>query len=287
MLRVLRQLLKLLLPQAKNNMSLLNRLILVPIIFIIGTIFLISAQAEESYPFLGKVKADQINVRSGANTNFERIDQLPVNALVIVINKQYEWYQIYLLPTSQAYIRADYLLPINEEIYEVKGDRVNIRARANSDSSSMGQMSGGTLIRVAEIKEGWARIIAPWQITGWVNEKFIERLPQPVPEEMMPRPIQRPDPTLSQSAESKSDNAKTAPGVEVTAIGFIKPATRTESREVQYQLFIEDKPIYNLTDVPQMGQFFSYQVKVKGRLKSANKTGDLPILIVTEITLVK
>lgn len=258
---------------------------LVLVIVVLSTV----SFADEHFPFLGKINADGINVRAGANTNYERIDQLPKDAIVIVYGRQFEWYQVQLAPTAQIFIRADYLKQIENDVYEIIGDRVNVRARASSDAAAIGQLTLAKKVRVTDIVNGWAKIVAPKGLSGWVNQKFVVLSSESVPEDMLPKDVTV-QPEIAQplavvdnkNLEVKSIQEKS---IQVTAKGFIKPALNTPDAKVQYQLFVDDKPVYYLIDVPNLGQFSSHQVKVVGTLRPS-KSQDLPTLIVTDISLV-
>lgn len=151
-------------------------------------IFVLQAQgyADEHFPFLAQVDKESVNVRAGANTNFEIIDKLKKGDKIVVLGKNFQWYKVQLPPTAKAYIRADYLKLSKDSMAELTGDKVNIRARANSNSSSLGQLKKGDIVKViqqipanpakGETKDevnGWWCIEPPVQAVGWIREDFL------------------------------------------------------------------------------------------------------------------
>src|SRR5450631_3478778 len=85
--------------------------------------------ADEHFPFLAEVSKESVNVRSGPNTNFEKIDKLSKGTQVVVLGRSYEWYKIQPLPTTKSYIRCDYLnITKGESVAVVMGNNVNIRS---------------------------------------------------------------------------------------------------------------------------------------------------------------
>src|SRR5580698_8781060 len=98
--------------------------------------FLTPGFADEHFPFLAVVSRESVNVRAGPNTNFEKIDKLNQGTQVVVLGRSFEWYEIQPLPTTNVYIRSDYLkLAEGGTIARVIGDNVNVRCRASSDAA--------------------------------------------------------------------------------------------------------------------------------------------------------
>src|SRR5208283_3713614 len=113
--------------------------------------FIASGFADEHFPFLAQVIKESVNVRAGPNTNFEKIDKLNKGSRVVVLGRSYEWYKIQPLPTTKAYIRSDYLrVNAGSNVAEVIGDRVNVRASANSNAASLGELRKGILVKILQ-----------------------------------------------------------------------------------------------------------------------------------------
>ena len=138
--------------------------------------------ADEHYPFLALVLKDAVNVRSGPNTNYSKIDQLNKGNRVVVLGRSYDWLKIQPLPTTKAYIRADYLqFKEGSNIASVTGDNVNVRSAASSDSASLGEITKGVYVKVLEQTHGWCRLAPLPGTTAWVNQEFLKQISSTVP----------------------------------------------------------------------------------------------------------
>ena len=263
------------------------------------TVFItVCAHADEHFPFVGKINSDGINVRAGASTNYERIDQIPLNTEVVVLAHQYEWYQIQLLPTAQLYIREDYLKKVAEGIAEVQGDRVNVRARANSESAAIGQLTQGTLVLIKETTDHWTQIVPPKGLSGWVNQRFIILSNQKVPDTMMLKavtltsvPVNKvvvtPVVDVKAPVAVKKLQVPTPQVISIAVEGFLKPVVTTVSPDIKYQLLINNKPAYYLKDAADLSKFETHLVKVVGDFTPSSNDKDIPVVHVTGIAVVK
>ena len=144
--------------------------------------------ADEHFPFLGETAKDAVHVRAGANTNFESLCKLGKGSRVVVVGRHYEWYAVQLPAAVGVYIRADYIKEKGNSIGEITGDKVNIRARANSDSSSLGQLEQGELVKLIEQvrppdgqADGWWKIEPPLAAQGWVRADLVSMTSATIP----------------------------------------------------------------------------------------------------------
>ncbi len=135
--------------------------------------------ADEHFPFLAQVSKQSVNIRAGANTNFEKLDKLSLGAQILVLGKTYSWYKVQLPKTAQAYIRSDYLKVAEDLSAQLIGDTVNIRAAANSDATSLGIVKKGELVKVIKQTNGWCQIEPPSQAVGWIREDFLTLIKEP------------------------------------------------------------------------------------------------------------
>ena len=136
--------------------------------------------ADEHFPFLGEASKESVHVRAGANINFESLGKLSKGGQVVVTGRHYEWYKVELPVTASAYVRADYVKDMGNTAGTIIADKVNVRARANSESSSLGQMNKGDMVKLVEQvrlpdgqANGWWKIEPPASAEGWVRADFI------------------------------------------------------------------------------------------------------------------
>src|SRR5262245_22482211 len=129
-----------------------------------------SSWAKEHFPFLGEIVSDKVSVRAGENVNFERVDILPTGAQVIVLDESYEWYKIQLPSTAKVYVRIDYITVLKDQLAQVSGNRVNVRAGRGVNFSSLGQLQKGDYIRLVSKMDDWFQIQPVEDLYGWVHK---------------------------------------------------------------------------------------------------------------------
>jgi len=56
----------------------------------------------------------------------------------------------------------------------VKADRVNLRAKSDLQSETVGQLSAGTMLKVKTIEGEWLQIVPPEETDFWIHKDFIE-----------------------------------------------------------------------------------------------------------------
>jgi uncharacterized protein YgiM (DUF1202 family) len=135
----------------------------------------VSGHADEHFPFLAQVAKDSVNVRAGANANFEKVDKLSRGTRVVVLGRSYEWYKIQPLASTKEFIRSDYLqIKAGGLTAEVSGDRVNVRASPNADAATLGQVKKGAEVKILEQANGWCRLAPVAGTAVWVLQDFLK-----------------------------------------------------------------------------------------------------------------
>jgi len=86
----------------ENNPNLISmaKYIFCSSVFLVFT-FLTPGFADEHFPFLAEVSKESVNVRSGPNTNFEKVDKLSRGAQVVVLGKTYDGIRCSLCPPQK------------------------------------------------------------------------------------------------------------------------------------------------------------------------------------------
>ncbi len=234
--------------------------------------------ADEHFPFLGEVVKESVNVRAGANTNFEKIDKLGHGAQVVVLAHQYEWYKVQLPLTAKAYLRADYL-QINADgvTAQLIGDKVNVRALPNSESSSLGQLTKGVAVKVLEHVNGWCRIEPIEGIVGWVHQDFLGVKSKDVPQSLILKPVALPlIPTETKPAAQSQVKVK----------GVVIPLVPAEG-SVRYALTVDGELVYLLEEGPKIASFTRSTVELEGSLVTdLDRKYTRPLIHITKIALV-
>jgi uncharacterized protein YgiM (DUF1202 family) len=247
----------------------------VPIILMVGTFCLSQGFAAEHFPSVGEISRGPVNVRAGANTNFEAVDKLSAGTEVVVLGHSYEWYKIQLPLTAAAYLRADYIKEAGDGVGEMVGDKVNIRAKPSSDASMVGQMRKGELVKLLEKTNDWWKIEAPAGAYGWVHQDFLKLKSSEVPASLARKPLTVPAAAVP---------AKQTPSqVAVTVQGRVEPVVGADAH---YQIVVDGNPAYYLQDVPHLDRFNRALVRVEGTVTPAAKGAAHPVLHVKTISLV-
>jgi len=130
-------------------------------------------EASAGVPAVARATASRVNVRAGANPNYEVLAQLDAGDRVLVAGYDGEWAQVHLPQTARCYISAKYV-----ERHGTRGrvttDRVNIRARPATTASILGQVHRDRDLAVVEEQAGWYRIrpLAEW--VGYVKRDYLQ-----------------------------------------------------------------------------------------------------------------
>lgn len=56
----------------------------------------------------------------------------------------------------------------------VKADRVNLRAKSDLQSETVGQLSAGTMLKVKSIEGSWLQVVPPEETDFWIHKDFVE-----------------------------------------------------------------------------------------------------------------
>jgi uncharacterized protein YgiM (DUF1202 family) len=229
--------------------------------------------ADEHFPFLAQVSKKAVNVRAGANTNFEQIAKLNEGDTVVVLARSFDWYKIQLPTTAKSYLRADYLKIGSNGKSELVGDNVNIRAVANSDSSSLGVLKKGDLVKVIKQTNGWWQIEPPAQASGWVRQDFLSVKSLTVDAAFIRSPIR------AEVVEKTQKNSLAATDVKGQLVPLAEPKA-----DMRYKLLINGQTAYYVQNVPHMERFKGAIVLIKGVIVADNRY-DYPVLRVINISL--
>lgn len=153
-----------------------------------------SAQASQS--FQGEVNADNINVRSDATVSADIICTVNKNEPVGVVLELYEWYKIRLPKNAPCYIKKNLVdcidtVPATEnqcKNAKVSKNRVNIRLRPNESSAIIGIVDKDEAINIVRGEGDWYRIEPLQNSFGWINKRFVNKVPIPTIPQPMPQP---------------------------------------------------------------------------------------------------
>ncbi len=255
-----------------------------PVVPTIGVFFIKQSFAEELFPFVGEISRGPVNIRAGANTNFEIVAKLAKADEVVVLAQNFEWYKIQLPLTATAFIRADYIKEHSNNIGEVVGDKVNLRCQPKAEASPLGQMRQGDLVKLIEKASDWWKIEPPAAAVAWVHKDFVQLKLSQVPAMLLRKPLTVDIvPDVNQAA--KEEAVPVISASPVTVEGMIYPVAKVDVGYTHYQVSVAGKMAYYLRDVPHLEHFNRARVKVEGTVIE-DKALNLPVLHIQKISLV-
>ncbi|MDP2938885.1 MAG: SH3 domain-containing protein [Candidatus Omnitrophota bacterium] len=245
--------------------------------------------AKEEYPFVGLVTHDKVNVRAGANTNFEILSKLAVNERVTVLSKSYEWYKISLPKDSVCYINERYV-KITDSEYIVTANRVNLRAKPGENFTVIGWVDKGQTVKILKKTGNWYGIEPLGNCVGWVNEKFISYYSEFKKDDNKLQAKVTPALQLeTKNIKSKLEKTKVVKSEQsidkqTTAVGIVKPMGRVFKRSGTHKLMWDNKIIYILQgDRGKLDSFINYRVKIIGE-RLEIPSSKYPVIYVKQIT---
>jgi len=143
------------------------------------------AFSEEFAEFIGKVNANNINVRVDATTGAPIACTLARGQLIEVVRESYDWYKIRLPKTATSYIKKNLVECINPSASlpdpakclnaKVIAERVNIRLGPSEDSWILGKADKLSVVNILAEKGAWYKIEPVHQSFGWVHKKFVDK----------------------------------------------------------------------------------------------------------------
>ena len=133
--------------------------------------------AEPAVPFVGKVTGSKVNVRAGANPNFEVIHHVVRGEPVIVEAQAGDWYAITLPPEASCFIAAKFVAREAGSAGRVTGANVNLRGGPGTKFNALGKISAGESVSVLGEQEGWLRIVPPSATRGWIAKTYVQADP--------------------------------------------------------------------------------------------------------------
>lgn len=177
--------------------------------------------AEEVFPFQGRIKSGNINIRSDSTVSSEVIRVIERGECVEVVSELYDWYKIRLPQDAPSFIKKELVEPIDEKTAKVSGDIVNIRLKPDEASPILGKVKENEIVNILGEKGGWLKIEPVSNSFGWIHKKFVGKIP-------------------------KKEIAQSPPAEEplITVEGVIKPKVITST--ATHKLIAADKSLFLL-----------------------------------------
>lgn len=122
----------------------------------------------------GEVTGNSVNIRAGANLNYEILGKLKKGSRIAILDSAYGWHEIVLPEDCVVWIYKDYVstkvIPSagKRAAGVVTGDSVRIRAKPGLRCTVLSKADKGDRVTVVDSKGDWLAIQAPDSCTGWV-----------------------------------------------------------------------------------------------------------------------
>ncbi|TCN24135.1 SH3 domain-containing protein [Mesobacillus foraminis] len=161
------------------------------------------------------VNATNLNVRSGAGTNYSKIGSLPNGSKIQVIQKLNNgWYKIsYKGRTgyvSGTYVKTSGSSSASASIYTVTADILNVRSGAGTNYARIGQLKQGTILKgIQKAGNGWYRISFQGK-TGYVSGDYVRTANSETAT------------STTYKVNATGLNVRTGPGTQYKRIGLLK-----------------------------------------------------------------
>jgi uncharacterized protein YgiM (DUF1202 family) len=244
------------------------------LICLCGSLTFVFAQTDQTFPFLGRVKAKDINVRADATVSSSVICQAQEGERLEVVAEFYEWYKVRLPKYAPAYINKAMVELVDARTAKVAKDRVNIRLLPSETSPVIGNAARGEAINILEFRRDWYKIQPVQNSFGWINKKFVEKSLQ---QEIPALSSEQPQP------EQKIIPERSTPEEAIVLEGILKPYGRVFRRQATHKIIDSNKKVYLLKgNTAILNSLSRLKVKVTGRIISPH-SAKYPLIEVDKI----
>lgn len=252
-----------------------------------------SYSIEEKFPYTGMITTDAVNIRSGANPNFEILCKLSKGSFITIVGKSFNWYKIKLPKEAHCYVNSDYIELKDSTTGIIKADRVNIRARGGQNYNILAQLNKGDRVNIIEKIDDWYKIEPTENCFGWVHTDFVKyfsRMEEVKPaikkkmEEVEAKEVKFQPPQEGLIKEKPIKKEEEEPPI---ATGRIEDLGRILNRPGTHKLVKDGSVIYYLRgDKSQLDSLIYYEVRVWGEVKKQPNC-KYPLIVVKRIEPLK
>jgi uncharacterized protein YgiM (DUF1202 family) len=241
------------------------------LICLCGSLSFVFAQTAQTFPFLGRVKAKDINVRVDSTVGSPVICQAEEGDRLEVVAELYDWYKIRLPKYAPAYINKELVGLVDANTAKVTKDRANVRLMPGENSPIIGIAAQGEAVNILEFRRDWYKIQPAQNSFGWINKKFVEKSFLPV--------LSQENPKLEQKIIPEGRALEEAIVIE----GILKPYGRVFRRQATHKIIDSNKKVYLLKgNTVLLNSLSRLKVKVSGRIISPPKA-KYPLIEVDKI----
>lgn len=228
-----------------------------------------SYSIEEKFPYIGIITSDAVNIRTGANPNFEILCKLNKGSFITIVGRSFDWYKIKLPKQAHCYVNSNCIEVKDIATGIIKADRVNIRARAGQNYNILSQLNKGDKVELIEKTGDWYKIEPTENCFGWVHSDFVKyfsrmeevKLGKKKVEDV--KEVKLEPPKQEQIKEEPIKEEKEAP----VATGRIEDLGKIINRPGTHKLVKDGSIIYYLRgDKSVLDSLIYYEVQVWGEV---------------------
>lgn len=121
------------------------------------------------------VTVPTLNVRESADISSKIISRIHQGDTFEILQKRNDWDQIKLINNQTGWVYDAYITSTEEISGTIETFSLNVRERPSVSSSVVGYLKAGTKITIHSEQAGWAKIVSPSGLSGWVNEHYIAK----------------------------------------------------------------------------------------------------------------
>src|SRR3954451_9939240 len=121
------------------------------------------------------VTVPTLNVRESPDLSSKVISRIHQGDTFEYIQKRNDWNQIKLVNNKTGWVYASYLTPTEKITGTIDTFSLNVRERPSVSGRVVGYLKSGTKITIHSEQAGWAKIVSPSGVSGWVNEQYIAK----------------------------------------------------------------------------------------------------------------
>ncbi|MBU2541195.1 MAG: SH3 domain-containing protein [Candidatus Omnitrophica bacterium] len=143
------------------------------ILFSLSAVYAQSNQEDTHFPFIGRIKAERVNVRSGPHLNFETLGKVKKGQDITVVGEKQDWYKVRVPSNFSVFVDYKFVQKRTEPVGVVKGKRVNVRAKPNLKATLLGQLNKGEIVTIRGQNNEWLKIAPTPNCFAWIKAEFV------------------------------------------------------------------------------------------------------------------
>lgn len=125
---------------------------------------------------IGVVTGNNVNLRKDPSLSSGVITRLAKGTELLVYSSTDEFYRVELRDEPSGYIFQEFVSAKKGTLYNVKGNRVNLRSGPGTSFSATGQLMDGEQVMVIKTEGGFSRVLLNNGKSGWISTDYLEKV---------------------------------------------------------------------------------------------------------------